>query len=45
MLRQSVFSRRAGYDDVNDADFLMCDLSIRLIVGGKTVEREAALTS
>jgi hypothetical protein len=45
MLRQSVFGRLAGYEDVNDADRLARDPSMRWIVGGKAVEREAASTS
>ena len=42
MLRQSVFGRLAGYEDLNDADRLARDPSMRWIVGGKAVEREAA---
>jgi hypothetical protein len=45
MLRQSVFGRLAGYEDVNDADRLARDPSMRWIVGGKAVEREAASAS
>jgi hypothetical protein len=45
MLRQSVFGRLAGYEDVNDADRLGRDPAMRWIVGGKAVEREAASTS
>lgn len=45
MLRQSVFGRLAGYEDVNDADRLARDPSMRWTVGGKAVEREAASTS
>src|SRR5476649_398770 len=45
MLRQSVFGRLAGYEDVNDADRLGRDPAMRWIVGGKTVERDAASTS
>ena len=43
MLRQSVFGRLAGYEDVNDADRLGRDPAMRWIVGGKAVERDAAL--
>jgi Transposase DDE domain group 1 len=45
MLRQSVFGRLAGYEDVNDADRLGRDPAMRWIVGGKAVERDAASTS
>src|SRR5580765_4922174 len=45
MLRQSVFGRLAGYEDVNDADRLGRDPAMRWIVDGKAVEREAASTS
>src|SRR3982750_1403389 len=33
-LRQSVFGRLAGYEDVNDADRLAHDPALRWIVGG-----------
>jgi Transposase DDE domain group 1 len=45
MLRQSVFGRLAGYEDVNDADRLGRDPAMRWIVGGMAVERDAASTS
>ncbi|MBM3515714.1 MAG: IS1380 family transposase [Alphaproteobacteria bacterium] len=45
LLRQSVFGRLAGYEDVNDADRLSCDPAMRWIVGGKAVEGGAASTS
>jgi Transposase DDE domain group 1 len=35
MLRQSVFGRLAGYEDVNDAERLRHDPVMRWIVGGK----------
>src|SRR3984893_12128191 len=35
MLRQSVFGRLAGYEDVNDAERLRNDPAMRWIVGGK----------
>ena len=41
--RQSVFGRLGGYDDVNDADRLGRDPAMRWIVGGKAIERQAAL--
>ena len=34
LLRQSVFGRLAGYEDVNDADRLCRDPSMRWVVGG-----------
>ena len=45
LLRQSVYGRLAGYEDVNDADRLGLDPAMRWIVGGKAVERGAASTS
>src|SRR5450432_3594236 len=35
LLRQSVFGRLAGYEDVNDAERLRHDPAVRWIVGGK----------
>lgn len=35
LLRQSVFGRLAGYDDVNDADRLALDPVMRQVVGGR----------
>ena len=45
LLRQSVYSRLAGYEDVNDAERLSQDPTFRLIGSEKTWERGAALTS
>ncbi len=45
LLRQSVFGRLAGYEDVNDADRLGQDPAMRWIVGGKAVIRQAASAS
>jgi hypothetical protein len=45
LLRQSVYSRLAGYEDVNDAERLAEDPAIRLIGSEKIWERGAALTS
>ncbi len=45
LLRQSVFGRLAGYEDVNDADRLGRDPAMRWIVGGKAVVGLAASAS
>ena len=45
LLRQSVFGRLAGYEDVNDADRLGFDPAMRWIVGGKAVAGRAASAS
>ena len=45
MLRQSVFSRLAGYEDVNDAERLGRDPAMRWIVGGRAATKQAASTS
>jgi hypothetical protein len=45
LLRQSVYSRLAGYEDVNDAERLSQDPTFRLIGSAKIWERGAALTS
>src|SRR4051794_2482357 len=44
-LRQSVFGRLAGYEDVNDADRLDRDPAMRWIVGGRAVTQTAASAS
>ena len=44
-LRQSVYSRLAGYEDVNDAECLSQDPTLRLIGSEKIWDRGAALTS
>src|SRR6266852_5699165 len=44
-LRQSVFGRLAGYEDVNDADRLGRDPAMRWVVGGRAVANQAASTS
>jgi hypothetical protein len=38
MLRQSVFGRLGGYEDVNDAERLRHDPAMRWIVGGKAAK-------
>ncbi len=45
LLRQSVYSRLAGYEDVNDAERLSQDPTFRLIGSEKVWDRGAALTS
>src|SRR6202051_2603648 len=45
LLRQSIYSRLAGYEDVNDAERLSQDPTFRLIGSEKTWDRGAALTS
>jgi hypothetical protein len=45
LFRQSVYSRLAGYEDVNDAERLSQDPTFRLIGSEKIRERGAALTS
>jgi len=44
-LRQSVYSRLAGYEDVNDAERLSSDPTFRLIGSEKVWDGGAALTS
>ena len=44
LLRQSVYRRLAGYEDVNDAERLSQDPTFRLIGSKKTWDRGAALT-
>ena len=44
-LRQSVFGRLAGYEDVNDAERLGRDPAMRWIVGGRAVTQSAASAS
>ena len=44
-LRQSVYSRLAGYEDTNDAERLCFDPSIRQVVGERAKEHKAASTS
>jgi hypothetical protein len=45
LFRQAVYSRIAGYGDVNDAERLSKDPTFRLIGSEKTWDRGAALTS
>jgi hypothetical protein len=45
MLRQSVFGRLAGYEDVNDAERLCQDPAMRWVVGDRAIAGSAALPS
>src|SRR5208282_3176397 len=45
LLRQSVFGRLAGHEDVNDADRLCRDPAMRWIVGDRAVHEAAASAS
>ena len=45
LLRQSVYSRLAGYEDTNDAERLAQDPAMRVIVGRRGLERQAASTN
>jgi hypothetical protein len=45
LLRQSIYSRLAGYDDTNDAERLAVDPAMRHLAGGRVVEHSAASTS
>jgi hypothetical protein len=45
LLRQSVFGRLAGYEDVNDAERLRHDPAMRWIIGGKAAHGRAASPS
>jgi len=45
LLRQSVYSRLAGYGDTNDAERLAQDPAMRVVVGWKGSDRKAASTS
>ena len=45
LLRQSIYSRLAGYDDLNDAERLSVDPVMRQVVGGRATQKQAASTS
>src|SRR4051794_15685329 len=45
LLRQAVYARLAGYEDVNDAERLARDPAMRAIVGREGMDRLAASTS
>jgi hypothetical protein len=40
LLRQSVYSRLAGYEDVNDAERLAVDPALRHVVGGRAAQAD-----
>ena len=43
LLRESIYSRLAGYDDTNDAERLSQDPAMRVVVGWRGSDRNAAL--
>jgi hypothetical protein len=45
ILRQSIYSRLAGCEDVNDAERLCLDPALRTFVGGRPKDNTAASTS
>jgi hypothetical protein len=45
LLRQSIYSRLAGYEDLNDAERLRVDPALRTVVGGRARDHAAASTS
>src|SRR5829696_4498663 len=45
LLRQSLFSRLAGYEDLNDAERLRVDPAMRTVIGGRARDHTAASTS
>jgi len=45
LLRQSIYSRLAGYEDVNDADRLSIDPVMRQVIGGRAANKQAASAS
>ncbi|MDP6495391.1 MAG: IS1380 family transposase, partial [Dehalococcoidia bacterium] len=45
LLRQAVYGRLAGYEDTNDAERLAQDPAMRVIVGRRGAERQAASTN
>jgi hypothetical protein len=42
LIRQSVYARLAGYEDVNDQELLLRDPAMRAAIGRKALERNAA---
>ncbi|OGC02676.1 MAG: hypothetical protein A3G35_01315 [candidate division NC10 bacterium RIFCSPLOWO2_12_FULL_66_18] len=45
LFRQSIYSRRAGYEDTNDAERLAADSTVRMLVSRERRETSVALTS
>ncbi len=45
LLRQSIYSRLAGYDDTNDVERLSQDPAMRVVVGWQGSDRNAASTN
>ena len=45
LLRQAIYSRLAGYEDLNDAERLRFDPTMRSVVGGRAKDHTAASTS
>ena len=45
LLRQSIYSRLAGYEDVNDAQRLAVDPAMRHVVGGRASQPEKQAAS
>lgn len=45
LLRQSVYSRLAGYEDTNDAEWLSVDPTMRHVVGERAKDKTAASVS
>ena len=45
LLRQSIYSRLSGYEDINDAEVTMHDPSFRYAIGGAATEKAAASAS